>query len=234
MKARIRGWGLNAAVAVLALYVLAPPALTQSAMQLFGTFGGVAKAVAVDTNGAMQVIMSGLAGSGTSTFKIGGTVFWSDTDTANAADTNWVLSDVYALPAATLITNGDRLDIETTITFSAAVSTKSYDCRIAYTSFAAVGGFTGGVAIYTNNTATASDSFVFPMAVTRQGATTASAYSYAVDENGALIKSGGVYQSGAAVTWANANNVACAVKDGTGNAAAATIRELRVDYVPYR
>lgn len=176
--------------------------------------------------------LTATAGGGSATAHPGGTLLWVNDAIANAADTNWVITTVYALPAGTLAVNGDRLDIEAVIAFSSFVSTKSYACNIGHTSFSGASGFTGGINLVSATTSATSDTFVVRPEITRQSATTGGSYVHIIDLAGAVKASS--YSTGTAITWANGQNVACAVKDSIGTAAAGaeTIHEFRVVFAP--
>ena len=72
------------------------------------------------------------------------TLYWEYTNASNSADTHYVSSSEYPLPAGTLERNGDKLIVEMDVVFGSSAATKTYQCNIGYTSWDAVQGFTGG------------------------------------------------------------------------------------------
>jgi len=168
------------------------------------------------------------AGGGTQTYKLGGTLYWEYTNVANGNDTNYVTTGVYALPANTLATNGDRLIIELSTVATATASTKTITCAIGYTSFDATAGFTGGYTFASFTPATVSATGVMTAQMTRISATTSSS----VAKNIITSTQDGGWGSGS-TTWANANNILCAVKSSVNTAGIVTIKEFRITWSPY-
>jgi len=187
----------------------------------------------VTTNPRVTGVQAGSipVGTGTAIATVGGTLFWTGTPTGNLADTNWVISPVYALPANTLTSNGDRLEVEAIVSFSATVSTKSVSCRVGYTAFDISTGFTGGVPLNTNTTSSTTASGQIRGVVTRISATTASHATFGITSGGVVLV-GVIYDATSAITWGAANNIACAVKDSAGIANSEIIQELRVTVFP--
>ncbi len=171
-----------------------------------------------------------LAGGGSQAFKPGGVLYWEYTNTANAADTLYVSSTPYALPAGTLATNGDQVMIEADLLFDATASTKTYVCNIGYSAFDTTTGFTGGLNLVNSATTTTTVSVHASGRVTRSGATTANIGL------AANLLSSGAWQSSAAstgsITWANAQNMLCIAKSSVATAGIVTLRELRVTWNP--
>ncbi len=149
---------------------------------------------------------------------------------ANAADTNYVFTTPYTLPAGTLATNSDQLLLEWTIVFSAAVSTKTYQIAIGHSAAVPATGFTGGTLTLSSATAAASATLICSVWLTRINATTGNYMATARWANATTVQ-GNNYAAGT-LTWANALTVQAGAKDGTGNAAAVTIAEFRVTYRP--
>lgn len=178
---------------------------------------GVATALAIATN----------ASSGFSTNAVR-TLYWEATNVANAADTNYVSTTAYSLPAGKMATDGDELLIEGVILLSSATSTRSFHAAIGYSSFSAAGGASGGLLLVGNSTTQASSMIEVRARVMRTGATTANYYSFNQVASSAQVVN---FTSGS-ITWANAQNIIMAVKDGSSNAAAATIKDFRVTYRP--
>lgn len=164
--------------------------------------------------------------------KSAGSLYFSDTDAGNSADTNYVISDVYALPANSLSTDGDRLEIDAVITTTATAASKQATINIGYTSFAVASNFTGGITVYNNTFSAVSDTLHIHGIVTRQSATTASVVAPAILVASAVVRTGGVYQTGASITWANANNIAVSIQSSVGTANIGIIREFKVTYFP--
>lgn len=146
---------------------------------------------------------------------------------ANAADTVYVTSTPYSLPANTLAASGDELEVDLVALQSAAASTRSYKCNIGYSAFvAATGTFTGGNTIYSGSFATASINIQLTGHITRTtNATTGAVWTYAIS---------GPLKWTALTTpdFSVANNILCAANDGTGNAAAVTLQTLRIRLRP--
>jgi len=172
------------------------------------------------------------AGSGSGTYKPGGTLFWEQTNIANAADTLYIKTATYTLPALTMTTDGDRISIEANLTFSATAATKTYYCNIGFTAFDTTGGFTGGINVVGAATATTDAGVTSRSVLTRISATATSTYALADLAAGG----GATFQSGAwttgAITWANAQPIACITKSSVGTASVTTLNEFRVIYEP--
>jgi len=158
------------------------------------------------------------------------TLYSQFVNTANAGDTNFVSSTAYSLPAGLMSTNGDTLRIEATYTLSAAVSTKTMQCAIGYTSFDATGGFTGGVSLGSFASTSASQNMVMLATVTRESAILLDSHSVARYNTTPAFQAS--VNNAQSITWANANNILCIAKDGTGNASAVTIKWVRVLFEP--
>lgn len=183
-------------------------------------------------NRAGRLIMAPiLAGNGTATFRVGGAIYWEYTNTANAADTLYVSTTPFSLPANTLATNGDRLDVYFTAALDATASTKTLICNIGYSAFDTTAGFTAGLSFISFSTTATSSSYVIKAEVTRLSATSDLHNALAVV--GASMQASGVVP-GAAVTWSNSNNILCIAKSSVGTAGIVTLRDLRVTWSPYR
>lgn len=160
------------------------------------------------------------------------------TPLANGANTDFVYHDFTGLPvvggftqipAGLLARNGDMLIAYARYSLSAAVSNKTYQLNLGFTA-RGVGGFTAGTNIFSSGTATASndiDTFAYMMRL--------SATQMAYWATSQLFFSGacqGQLWTTGAMTWANAQNIALSIRDGTGNAAAITNQFLQLLYVP--
>jgi len=168
------------------------------------------------------------AGSGTQTYHVPGVLYWEFTNLGNAADTLYITTSAYSLPAATVSTNGDRLDIELLTVWDATASTKTVQCNIGYTSFDTTSGFTGGVTFASFASSSVSVTGVVKSALIRSAATVMEYYT--THMVGTAWQASG-YSSGS-VTWANANNVLCSAKSSVGTANIVTIKQLRITWSP--
>jgi hypothetical protein len=158
------------------------------------------------------------------------TLWWERVNLANGADTNYITSTPYALPAGLLATDGDALELEFILSLSAAASSKTYTCNVGYTSYSAAAGFTGGLPVISNSTANASTTIIARGRITRLSATTAG--YYANNQWATSATSQGTLYSTGSITWANAQNIASIGRDATGNASAITLQEVRIMLVP--
>lgn len=172
-----------------------------------------------------------LAGGSTQAYHLGGTLYWENTNTGNAADTVFITTTAYALPAATMATNGDQLLVELVVLFDATASTKTVKCNLGYTSLdTASGAFTGGQSLLSVGTTGVSLTQMFRVWITRTSTTAGNIFgnfptSTAASQSGLSILSG-------SVTWANANNLLCAASSSVSTANIVTLKELRVTWIP--
>ena len=198
----------------------------QRAGIVFGVLSGAPKPITVSAAGVPPLVV--VTGGGNILQK---TIYYERPNIANAADTLFVSSTPYVLVANTLNSTGDTLVIEMITSFSAAASTKSYQCNIGYSAFDTTAGFTGGQTLASSSTANAS---IMVTSIGRQSRTGAQSYDvWAMSQFGNAAGSNGSVQAtqfvgGATTNFAVNNNILCAVKDGTGNAAAITIRTVRI------
>jgi hypothetical protein len=144
---------------------------------------------------------------------------------SNAADTNFVKTTTYVLPANTLTKVGDRVYVEMLGTGGAFASSKNYICNLGFTSWTAAGGFTGGVNQPSNATTTSSPQFVARGMFEYQ--TSSAQFSYGLSFVSGSGQSSN-YVTSSAFSWTAAQNLACEGKDATGNAGAIVLREFRV------
>lgn len=157
-------------------------------------------------------------------------LYWENGAVANLADTNYVSTTAYTLPAGTLVTNGDRLIFEANFSFNATAATKTYNINIGYTSFAAdATGFTGGSNIMTHSTTGTSISIYSRAVVTRTSATTGNTFEFTMT-SGAAVQS--VLYGAINLTWANNLLIAADTKSSVGNAGITTIHEFCVTLFP--
>ncbi|WP_398472788.1 hypothetical protein [Tardiphaga sp.] len=152
------------------------------------------------------------------------TLFWENSNIANPASTNHVATSSFAIPAGLLARDGDELVLETDFIFSGAGSTKGYGANIGHSSFSA-GGFSGGVSLFSNGTATSSQSMRATTTITRTGPTEAQYRTFCAFSGTAVSN---VAYATSTVNWALAQNIATEVFDVTGNGAAITIKQTRL------
>jgi len=183
-----------------------------------------------DSNGNLLVVPFLTAGSGTQQYKSSGAIYYQFVNTANTADTNFISSTAYSLPANTLNSTGDVIQVDFYALLSAAVSTKTWICNIGYTAWTAAGGFTGGVTLLTDASTTASVSILAHSLATKVSSGNVSIQAWSQFSNG-TSRSHAAWSS-SALTLTGANNILCEAKDGTGNAAAITIKEMRIIFIP--
>lgn len=194
MSKLLRVYGLNVATLLLALYVLAPPVASQAAVMLFGSFSGTAKAVAVNTSGAMSVVVSGQAPIALSS---------SVTQVCTTADTNETDLWNFSLPAGTLATNGQALRFTAMGTYGATANNKTLKLYLGTTSYS------------TDTTASSAGQWSTVGTIVRTAATTQQALVW-----GAI--SGGTFRGGSLSALAETLANALAVKiTGTNGTAAA-------------
>jgi hypothetical protein len=158
------------------------------------------------------------------------TLYWEVPNIANAADTNFVSNTAFSVPANTLTTNGDALLLEVEFLFSAAISSKTYGAYVGYSSWSAASGFVGGLALVLNASSNASTMVRTRAMITRTGSGSAQYYSQSTFSAGTAQTID--YTSGS-IDWTAAQNILVEAKDGTGNAAAVTIKQVRVTLIPY-
>lgn len=158
------------------------------------------------------------------------TLYSQFVNVANAADTLYVSSTAYALPAGLMSTNGDTLRIEAIYMLSAAGSTKTMVCAIGYTSFDTTAGFTGGVTIGSFASTAASQNMVMQATIIRESATVLDSHSLARYNTTPSFQAS--INNAQSMTWANTNNILCAAKDGSSNASAVTIKWVRILFDP--
>lgn len=170
------------------------------------------------------------AGSGTATTTPGGTLYWENTNTPNLADTNFVKTGTYVLPANTLKTPGDHLIVALEALFSAAGSSKTYVCNIGFTSWTAAGGFVSGSNFNSNATTTANADLHIVAEATYISSTVFNTWTNAMV--GTSFQSTNFSTVSGTVSWTADNNIACEAKDGSSNAGAITLEEFRVRIIP--
>lgn len=171
----------------------------------------------------------GQAGNGTAKLHPQGTLYWEYTNTANGADTNYVKTGTYVLPANTLMTAGDHLIVRTEMLLSAATSSKSYVCNVGFTAWTGAGGFSGGVNFNANATTNSTTDAHIQGELTWKTASTFNIWTNVL-VGGSIQSTNFVASSG--VDFTANQNIACEAKDGTGNAGAITIEEFRVKLHP--
>lgn len=157
------------------------------------------------------------------------TLYWEKKNVANTADTNYVPTSEYMIPAGYLATNGDKLTVEMDLVFGGTAGTKTYQCNIGYTAWDAVGGFTGGVSILLNATTHVNVSVHAKGDMNRVTSTTAESYSGSLFSTGAW-QAGGYGSS--AITWANAQPLRCHAKSSVATAGVVTVKNFRVTFFP--
>jgi len=171
------------------------------------------------------------AGTGTQTYHLPGALYWENGAVAVGADTNYVSTSAYSLPAGTMATNGDRLFIEAEYLINATAGTKTYRINLGFTSFANDGtGYTGGTEPVAYTTAGTSISLHCVALVTRTAATTGN-YLGACQTSGNSWQQT-IYTVGGAWTWANALNIGSDAKSSAASASNIIIEEFRVTYLP--
>lgn len=213
-------------VGLLVATVLSTAVWGQGASVVFGVLSGAPKPITVSASGVPPLVV---VTGGSNILQT--TLYYERPNIANAADTNFVSSTPYVLAANTLNSNGDTLVIEMITSFSAAASTKSYQCNIGYTAFDAAAGFTNGQTLVSSSTANAS---IMVTSIGRQSRTGSQAYDvFAMSQFGNAAGSNSSVQAtqfvgGVTTNFAVNNNILCAVKDGTGNASAITLRTVRI------
>lgn len=160
-------------------------------------------------------------------------LFMSTAQLPNAADTAYLQSSEYTLPAGQMANDGDRLVIEAIYSLSASSSNKTWVMAIGYSAFAAAV-FTGGIIFANYPTTPNTSQFAwFRAMLTRTGATTMNTVAminFSVTNN--PLANPAAFQVGSAITWANANKISGAVKDSVGNAAAITLNQWSITYFP--
>ncbi len=171
------------------------------------------------------------AGGGTQTYHQSGTLYWERVAVANAADTLYVSTTAYSLPAGTLATTGDRLDVEVSLLFDATAATRTIQCNLGYTAWDSTTGFTGGVHVITITTTATSTGFKGSSQITRLGA--ASEEHFATALSGTTVINGS-YGTSSTLTWANAYNVLCHAKSSVATAGVLTLESVRLTWHPYR
>ncbi|WP_398469668.1 hypothetical protein [Tardiphaga sp.] len=152
------------------------------------------------------------------------TIFWEYTNAPNPANTNHIATSSFAIPANLLSKDGDELILETDFIFSSATSTKGYGANIGHSSFSS-GGFSGGVSLFSNGTATASQSMRATTTITRTGPTEAQYRTFCSFSN---TQTSNVIYATSTVNWSASQNIATEVFDVTGNAGAITIKQTRL------
>lgn len=167
---------------------------------------------------------------GGGTFRSGGTLYWENGVVGVLADTNYVSTTTYSLPAGTMATNGDQLVIEADFLINATAGTKSYNCNLGFTSFAAdTTGYTGGQTVMVHSTTGTTISLHSRVTVTRLTATTAS-WHEKTNTSGATWQA--IIYGTFSVTWANAQNIGADAKSSASSANNIIIEEFRVTYRP--
>jgi len=205
------------------------------------------RATASVTGGANLTAMTGragqvartefLAGTGTQVYRPMGTIYWQRPAAATTGgSTTWVTSTAYALPANTLTTAGDQLQIDVVVLVGAATTdNKNVSCNLGYSAFSTSSGtFTGGqsVVIHSSASNTGTVSWWAHATLTRLDATTASLHEMEWWEGSTTVQST-VYVANASVTWATANNFLCAVGNITAsNTTVLTLQEVHVTFAP--
>lgn len=212
--------GTALAVALAATVLMAKPA-GQAVAVLFGNASGVAVPWAVDSSGNLNVSVQ----SGLSTIGAFSTLYYERPNLANTT-TDYVTTTAYSVAANTLNSTGDTLHVELIVSTATGTSTRTFQCNIGYTAFSAVTGFTGGQTFLDNTHAVASNMVIASAFMTRTGAAAEDWWALNQASNGSA--SATVWASGSAVDWTAANNLLCAVKDGTGTAGLVTLRQVRV------
>lgn len=174
------------------------------------------------------------AGTGTQTYHAGGVLYSESISTATAADNNFVKTSTYAIPANTLVNNGDMLEVDTIyLESSEATDSRTYVCNYGFTSWTGnTVGFTGGINLLSNATASASVNIHVRAFIKRVSSTV---FNYWTESLVGTSYQNSVWTTSSALTITDAQNIACEVRntDGTPVAAASTIKEFQVRYVPY-
>lgn len=181
-----------------------------------GTSGNLAE---VDSAGRLLVYGGGAS-----------TLTYERINTPNAADTNYVSSTLYTLPANTLGTNGDRLEVEFPVSFDGTAATKTYTCNIGHTAYDATSGFTGGINMLSSATTSTSVTIVGRGVVTRISGTQSSVYAFNGISSGSWQTT--AWTTSTAVDWSASQPVRCIGKSSVGTGGIITIQEMRLTLVP--
>lgn len=174
------------------------------------------------------------AGTGTQTYHLQGVLFSESINTGNAADNNFVKSSTYAIPANTLVNNGDMLEVDMVYLQSAeATDSRTYVCNYGFTSWTGdTTGFTGGINLMSNATASASVNIHVRSYIKR---VTSGSFNYWTESLVGTSFQNTVWQTSSALTVTDAQNIACEARNTNGTPAAdsITLKEFQIRYVPY-
>lgn len=160
----------------------------------------------------------------------GGTLFWENTNLGNGANTDYVSTGEYVLPAGLMAYDGDELLIEMWMTFNAAVSTKTYQINIGHSAFVPASGFTIGQNVVSSSTATSSAGIIVRSMVRRLSSTTGGWISTA--QWAAAATTQGIPYTTGTISWNSNNSIRAIVKDSVGNVDAVKINQMRITYLP--
>lgn len=186
-------------------------------------------------SGVIPMVAGGVTGG--TQFRPGGTLYWERVNqTTTGASAVPKFSTVYAIPAATLATNGDRLHLHVSVSLSAATTdNKNLQCNIGYSAFnTSTGAFTSGISVIAESSASNSGTLSWSVDawVTRQGATTTT-YEWQSSWGSTATTQGANYTTDSStITWANANNFLCAVYNTTPGTQTLTLNEVALDWQP--
>jgi hypothetical protein len=164
------------------------------------------------------------AGSGTGTFRSSGVQFGEYLHLAVAANTNYVSSSVYTVPANTLVNTGDVLFLDLNTSYGSVAGTKSTYCNLGYTAYDATQAdpLTGGIDLVAlASTATTTTQHVSTQFI-RTGATT-----YAMNQRLNGVSTANSWVTGT-YDWAVAQPVRCVIRDSGGTASNAFLEIMRL------
>jgi hypothetical protein len=178
-------------------------------------------------------------------YKPSGMIYWERPNVSTTAgQTTYVNNTAYALPAGTLVNNGDRLvfDVVVSIPTAAATDIKNCTAAIGYSAFtAATGAWTGGLNFLVASSASNAGQIHWHITgeLVKYGATSTAYRWYSQWESGAAntttTQSFGWTTDTSTITWANANNILFAVGNTTGaNSQVLTIQQVHLTLFPYR